>query len=51
MLAGDLMRWFDVVTAPAIGAHAANLVPVLIFVGVIWLPLRYLQRRGWLVKI
>jgi len=51
LLGGDLMRWFDAVAGRILSPRAASLVPVAFFVVLIWAPLRYLQRRGWIVRI
>jgi predicted acyltransferase len=51
ILDGDLMRWFDAVARYALPPRAASLVPIALFVLLIWAPLRYLQRRGWIVRI
>jgi predicted acyltransferase len=37
--------------APAVGDKAAALIPVAIFVALIWLVLAYMRRRGWIVKV
>ena len=51
ILQGDLMRWFETVAARALSPEAASLVPVTLFVLIIWAPVRYLQRRGWILRI
>ncbi len=51
MLAGDAMRWFDVVASRVLAPKAAALVPVIVFVMIVWLPVRYLYRRNWIVRI
>jgi len=51
MLESDLMRWFDLASSRVLAPRAASLIPVLIFVLIIWAPARYLQRRGWIVRI
>jgi predicted acyltransferase len=51
MLQGDLMRWFHDAASHALPPRAASLVPVIVFVLIIWSPLRYLQRRGWIIRI
>ena len=35
---------------PYIGGPAAELIPVFLFVLVIWLPMDYLRRRGWIIR-
>jgi predicted acyltransferase len=51
MLAGDGMRWFYGVASRLLAPKAAALVPVIVFVLIIWLPVRYLYRRHWIVRI
>ena len=51
ILGSDPMRWLDAAASHALSPRAASLVPVMLFVLVIWAPLRYLQRRGWIVRI
>jgi predicted acyltransferase len=51
MLAGDGMRWFYVVASRLLAPRAAALVPVIVFVLIVWLPVRYLYRRNWVVRI
>lgn len=36
---------------PLIGAKAAALIPVAVFVGLIWWVLAYMRRKGWIVKV
>ncbi len=35
---------------PYIGGPAAELIPVFLFVLVIWAPMDYLRRRGWIIR-
>jgi len=51
MLGGDLMRWFDEAASSFLSPRGASLVPIALFVLVIWTPLYFLQRRGWIVRI
>ena len=51
ILGSDLMQSFEVITAPALWPQAASLAPVAVYVLLIWGPLRYMQRRGWTVRI
>lgn len=51
MLAGDGMRWFDVVASRVLAPKAAALLPVVVFVLIVWLPVRYLYRRHWIIRI
>jgi predicted acyltransferase len=51
MLAGDGIRWFYGVASRLLAPKAAALVPVIVFVLIIWLPVRYLYRRHWIVRI
>lgn len=37
--------------APRVGGEMAELVPIAMFVVLIWLPLAYLRRRGWVIKV
>lgn len=36
---------------PVVGDRTAALIPVAIFVGLIWMVLAYMRRRGWIVKV
>ncbi|MBO9558290.1 MAG: hypothetical protein J7515_06850 [Caulobacter sp.] len=40
-------RW----ATPMVGDKTAALIPVAIFVGLIWTVLAYMRRRGWIVKV
>jgi predicted acyltransferase len=51
VLQSDLMRWFAAAGSHALSPRMSSLVPVVVFVLVIWAPLRYLQRRGWIIGI
>jgi predicted acyltransferase len=39
------------VASRLLAPKAAALVPVIVFVLIIWLPVRYLYRRHWIVRI
>jgi predicted acyltransferase len=51
MLAGDGIRWFDRIASLALPPKAAALVPVLVFLLIVWLPVGYLYRRHWIIRI
>jgi predicted acyltransferase len=40
-------RW----ATPIVGDRAAALIPVAIFVSLIWMVLAYMRRRGWIMKV
>lgn len=56
MLAGSLLGW-DLLqqpyrlARPVIGPEAAALIPVMLFLFVIWLCVFYLWRKRWVIKI
>jgi predicted acyltransferase len=37
--------------APALGREAAELVPIATFLAIVWLPLEYMRRQRWIVKV
>lgn len=51
ILAGDLFkapyRWAE----PLVGGPMAELIPVVMFVGLVWACMAYLQRRNWVIRI
>ncbi len=51
ILTGDAIqlpfRWL----APAVGTQAAALVPVAIFVAIVWYPIAYMDKRGWYLRV
>ena len=51
ILAGDLFkapyRWAE----PLVGGPLAELIPVTMFVGLIWASMDYLRRRGWVIRV
>ncbi len=51
MLESDLMRWFDEEASEILSSREASLIPVTLLVLMLWAPLRYLQRRGWIIRI
>jgi predicted acyltransferase len=51
MLAGDGMRWFDLVAGVVLPPKPAAFVPVMVFLLIVWLPVDYLYRRNWIVRI
>lgn len=50
-VAGQWMRFPLHLVLPYAGAELATLVCVAIFVAMIWLPVEYLRRRGWIIKV
>lgn len=36
---------------PVVGAETAALIPIAVYVALIWLVLAYMRRRGWIVKV
>lgn len=51
ILTGDAIQWPFRQLAPHLGPPVAALVPVAIFVALVWLPIAYMDRRGWYLKI
>jgi predicted acyltransferase len=51
VLKGDIFTAPYHVLAPLIGGEVAQLVPISLFLVLVWLPLEYLRRRGWVVKV
>lgn len=51
ILAGDGIRWFDLIASTVLPPKAAALVPVIVFLLIVWLPVGYLYRRPWIVRI
>lgn len=51
MLAAHILKIPYAWATPLIGAKAAALIPVAIFVGLIWMVLAYMRKRGWVVKV
>lgn len=40
-------RWAE----PVVGSPVAALIPVAIFIALVWLPMDYLRRRNWIIKV
>ncbi len=47
---GEAFKLPYLLAQPFIGGPAAELIPVFLFVLVIWWPMDYLRRRGWIIK-
>jgi len=47
---GDIFKLPYRLAQPHIGGPAAELIPVFMFVLVIWWPMDYLRRKGWVIK-
>jgi predicted acyltransferase len=39
------------ILAPLIGGEWAELVPIVMFLILVWLPMAYLRKRGWIIKV
>ena len=48
--AGEAFKLSYLVTQPYLGGPTAELVPVFLFVLVIWLPMDYLRRKNWIIR-
>ena len=51
ILGADLFTVPYTILAPAIGGMWAELVPIVIFLMIVWLPLAYMRRNTWIVRI
>ncbi len=51
ILASDALQIGFRIARPMTGTRVAALVPVAIFVGLVWWPIAALDRRGWHLKI
>jgi predicted acyltransferase len=51
MLTAHLLKIPYAWATPMVGAKTAALIPVAIFVGLIWMVLAYMRRRGWVVTV
>lgn len=51
MLGWQVMRLPYDLAEPVIGAQAAAMLPVLIFLAIIWAAMDYLRRQGWVVRV
>jgi predicted acyltransferase len=47
---GDVFKLPYRLAEPYIGGPAAELIPVFMFVLVIWSPMEYMRRRGWIIR-
>jgi predicted acyltransferase len=50
-VAGQWMRVPFRLVLPYAGSELATLLCVAIFVAMIWLPVEYLRRRGWIIRV
>jgi predicted acyltransferase len=51
MLAAHILKIPYAWATPLVGDNTAALIPVAIFVGLIWMVLAYMRKRGWVVKV
>ena len=51
MLTAHMLKLPYAWATPLVGDRTAALIPVAIFVGLIWIVLAYMRRRGWVVKV
>ncbi len=51
VLKADLFTAPYGILAPVVGGEIAELVPIAMFVVLVWLPLEYLRKRGWVIKV
>jgi predicted acyltransferase len=51
MLTAHMLKIPYAWATPLIGDKAAALIPVAIFVGLIWMVVAYMRKRGWVVKV
>jgi predicted acyltransferase len=51
ILAAHILKMPYAWATPLVGDKAAALIPVAIFVGLIWMILAYMRRKGWIVKV
>jgi predicted acyltransferase len=51
ILSGAIFRRSYQVSVAHIGPQAASLVPVFIYVAMIWVVMDYLRRKGWIIKV
>jgi len=47
---GEAFKLPYLLAQPYIGGPAAELIPVFLFVLVIWAPMDYMRRRGWIIR-
>ena len=55
-LAGPMVGWRPLfapfeMARPVIGEPAAALIPIALFIAVIWLCMAYLHRRNWIIRV
>ena len=51
VLSADLLTAPYGVLAPMVGGEMAEMVPIALFVVLIWLPLAYMRKHGWVIKV
>jgi predicted acyltransferase len=51
MLTAHILKIPYVWATPLVGDRAAALIPVAIFIGLIWMVVAYMRKRGWIVKV
>jgi predicted acyltransferase len=51
MLTAHLLKIPYAWATPLVGDRTAALIPVAIFVGLIWMVVAYMRRKGWVVKV
>jgi predicted acyltransferase len=51
MLTAHILKIPYVWATPWVGDKVAALIPVAVFVGLIWMVLAYMRKRGWVVKV
>jgi predicted acyltransferase len=51
MLAAHILKIPYAWATPVVGDKTAALIPVAIFVGLIWMVVAYMRKRGWVVKV
>ena len=51
MLTAHMLKIPYAWATPLVGDKTAALIPVAIFVGLIWMVLAYMRKRGWVVKV
>jgi predicted acyltransferase len=51
MLAAHILKIPYAWATPVVGDRTAALIPVAVFVGLIWMVVAYMRKRGWMVKI
>ncbi len=51
ILTGDAIQLPFKWLAPLVGTQVAALVPVALFVAIVWYPIAYMDRRGWYLRV